>query len=281
MPVQESMQRSFARPVRSPQANTRKLFSGRRLFMYLVVLLVLVILASRVCGANPVTLATGILKGLSLLNLFVPPSWSDFPAMLQPIGVTVIMAFSATVLGTLLSVPCALAASSNVSPGWLRNTMRFLIAIERGLPEIVLLLFAVAAFGLGALPGLIALSIASIGMLAKLLADAVEEIEPKLLESISVTGATHAQVIRYAVIPQILPSLLANALFRFEVNVRASVLLGAVGAGGIGYVLSTSMSALEYQKATMAILSSLLLVLVSERISDHFRARVLNGEQKI
>jgi phosphonate transport system permease protein len=201
--------------------------------------------------------------------------------MLQPIGVTLVMAFSATILGTLLSVPCALAASSNIAPRWLRNSMRFLIGAERGLPEIVLLLFAVAAMGLGALPGLLALSVGSVGMLAKLLADATEEIDPKLLESISATGATHSQVIRYAVIPQILPSLLANALFRFEVNVRASVLLGAVGAGGIGYVLSTSISALEYQKAMMAILSSLLIVIVSERISDHFRGRILDGGQKI
>jgi phosphonate transport system permease protein len=279
--VHEGTLRSFLRRARSRRGDTHQSVSGVRRHIYLLVLLVLIVLASRVCGANPAAFVMGIGKGLSLLRLFFPPSWSDFPAMLQPIGVTVVMAFSATVLGTLLSVPCALAASSNVAPRWLRNFMRFMIGVERGLPEIVLLLFAVAAMGLGALPGLLALSIASVGMLAKLLADATEEIDPKLLESISVTGATHAQVIRYAVIPQIFPSLLANALFRFEVNVRASVLLGAVGAGGIGYVLSTSIYALEYQKAMMAILSSLVLVLVSERISDHFRARVLDGGQKI
>jgi phosphonate transport system permease protein len=281
VPIHESMQQPLVSGTRPRHPDTRRSLSGARLLGYLVVLLVLVLLASRVCGANPATFVTGIGKGLSLLNLFFPPSWSDFPAMLQPIGVTIVMAFSATVLGTLLSVPCALAAASNISPRWLRITMRFLIGAERGLPEIVLLLFAVAAMGLGALPGLLALSIASVGMLAKLLADATEEIDTKVLESIAATGATHSQVIRYAVIPQILPSLLANALFRFEVNVRASVLLGAVGAGGIGYVLSTSISALEYQKAMMAILASLVLVIASERISDYFRARVLDGGQKI
>jgi phosphonate transport system permease protein len=255
--------------------------TGVRRLGFVTVLVALIVLASRVCGVNLVTFTEGIGKGLILLKLFVPPAWSEFPDMLQPIGATVVMALSATVLGTLLSVPCALAASSNVAPGWLRSTMRFLIGFERGLPEIVLLLFAVAALGLGALPGLIALSISSVGMLAKLLADAMEEIEPQLLESIAVTGATHAQVIRYAVIPQILPSLFANALFRFEVNVRASVLLGAVGAGGIGYELSIAMASLEYQRATMAILSSLVLVIASERTSDFFRARILSGGQKI
>jgi phosphonate transport system permease protein len=248
-------------------------------FGIIAVLLALIVLASWICGVNVATLLAGISKGLSMLTLFLPPAWADFPGMLQPIAVTIAMAFAATILGTLLSVPCALAASSNISPGWLRNAMRFFIGLERGLPEIILLLFMVAALGLGALPGLIALSISSVGMLAKLLADSVEEIEPHLLESIAVTGATHAQVIRYAVIPEILPSLFANALFRFEVNVRASVLLGAVGAGGIGYELSIAMSSLEYQRATMAILSSLLLVVFSERLSDFLRARILSGGQ--
>ena len=206
-----------------------------------------------------------------------PPEWSAFPRMVQPILMTVVMALTATILGTLLSVPCAFAAASNVAPGWLRGTARLFIAIERGVPEILLLLFMVAAFGLGAFPGLIALSIASIGMLAKLLADAIEEVEVPLLESIFATGATRFQVMRYAIVPQVLPSLLANALFRFEVNVRASVLLGAVGAGGIGYELSTAMSALEYRRATVAILSSLLLVLFSERSADALRRRILQG----
>jgi phosphonate transport system permease protein len=247
---------------------------------FVTVFVVLLVLAGRVCGVNLADLRAAAGKGLSLLTLFFPPAWADVPSLLQPVLATMIMAISATVLGTLLSFPCALAASSNLAPGWLRLTTRCLIGFERGLPEIVLLLFAVVAIGLGALPGLIALSVSSVGMLAKLLADATEEIEPQLLESISVTGATHAQVIRYAVLPQILPGLLANALFRFEVNVRAAVLLGAVGAGGIGYELFIAMSALEYRRATIAIGASLLLVIISERTSDFFRARILNGGQK-
>jgi phosphonate transport system permease protein len=153
--------------------------------------------------------------------------------------------------------------------------MRAFIALERGLPEIVQMLLLIAVFGLGPVPGLVALSFGSIGMLAKLLADAIEEIEPHMLEAVEGTGATRSQVIRYAVVPQILPSLLANGLFRFEVNVRAGVILGAVGAGGIGYVMITAMNSMEYQKACMAMLLTLALVFVSERASDFFRARIL------
>ena len=241
------------------------------------VLAVLIVLASWACDVSVRGLVEGIGKGLGLLHLFFPPQWSSFPMMVQPILLTAVMSFAATILGTLLSIPCALAASSNVAPTWLRGVARFLIGLERGVPEIILLLFMVAAFGLGTLPGLLALSIASIGMLAKLLADATEEVDNHLLESIAVTGATHAQVIRYAIVPQVLPSFLANALFRFEVNVRASVLLGAVGAGGIGYELNVAMGALEYRRATLAILCSLTLVLLSERLADLLRARILDG----
>jgi phosphonate transport system permease protein len=240
-----------------------------------------IVLAGKVCGANLTDLWSGTGKAVSLAALFFPPSWQDVPRLLQPILVTMLLAITATVAGTLLSFPCALAASSNIAPPWLRLTMRCLIGFERGLPEIVLLLFAVVAIGLGALPGLIALSISSVGMLAKLIADATEEIELQLLESIRATGATHTQVIRYAVLPQILPALLSNALFRFEVNVRAAVLLGAVGAGGIGYELYMAMSALEYRRATIAIGSSLLLVMISERASDFLRARILAGGHRV
>ena len=114
-------------------------------------------------------------------------------------------------------------------------------------------------------------------MLAKLLADAVEEIEPSMLEAVAATGATRSQVIRYAVIPQVLPALLSNALFRFEFNVRQGIILGAVGAGGIGYVMSSAMNSLDFQKASMATLLTLGLVFCSERISDRLRARIFQG----
>ena len=197
--------------------------------------------------------------------------------MLQPMGITIVTAIIATILGMCSSVPCALAASSNLAPSPVRAISRGFIALERGLPEIVQMLLFVAIFGLGIIPGLVALSLSSIGMLAKLLADAIEEIEPQMLEAVAGTGASGSQVIRYAVIPQILPALLANGLFRFEFNVRAGVILGAVGGGGIGYVMSTAMNSADYQRACMATLLTLALVFSSERISDFFRARILTG----
>lgn len=237
----------------------------------------LTVFASWRCDMDPHSFVTGISKGFSLLQMFFPPDWSGFVGMLQPIAVTAVMALIATILGMCLSLPCALAASSNLAPPLVRQVMRAFIALERGLPEIVQMLLLIAIFGLGAVPGLIALAVSSIGMLAKLLADGIEEIEPHMLEAVEGTGATPSQVIRYAVIPQILPSLLANGLFRFEFNVRAGVILGAIGAGGIGYVMSTAMNSMDYQRASMATLMTLALVFASERISDFFRARIFGG----
>jgi phosphonate transport system permease protein len=120
------------------------------------------------------------------------------------------------------------------------------------------------------------LVIGSIGMLGKLVGDAIEEIDSRTVESVACVGASSAQVIRYAVLPQVLPSLVANSMFRFEVNIRASVLLGAVGAGGIGYELTTAMSQVEYSKATSAAIVSFALVLAAERVSDFLRSRLLS-----
>jgi phosphonate transport system permease protein len=241
------------------------------------VLLVLVALTAWRCEVHMKTFVLGIDKGLPLVGMFFPPEWSGMVGMLQPLGVTTVMAMAATILGMCLSLPCALAASSNLAPPPLRLMMRAFIALERGLPEIVQMLLLIAIFGLGPIPGLVALSFSSIGMLAKLLADAIEEIEPHMLEAVAGTGATRSQVIRYAVIPQILPALFANGLFRFEFNVRAGVILGAVGAGGIGYIMSTAMNSMDYQRACMATLLTLALVFITERVSDFFRGRILAG----
>jgi phosphonate transport system permease protein len=235
----------------------------------------LVVFSAWRCGVTVKAFAAGIGKGLGLISMFLPPDWGALASMLQPITVTTLIAILATILGMCLSLPCALAASSNLAPAPLCLVMRAFIGTERGLPEIVQMLLLIPIFGLGVIPGLVALCFSSVGMLARLLADTIEEIEPQIIEAVAGTGATQSQVIRYAVIPQILPALLANGLFRFEFNVREGVLLGAVGAGGIGYVMRTSMESADYRTASMASLLTLALVFITERVSDFLRARIL------
>ncbi|BET68648.1 phosphonate ABC transporter, permease protein PhnE [Opitutales bacterium ASA1] len=233
--------------------------------------------AAAQCNVSPSELVDGAVRGLEVLVFFFSPDWHALPELAGPALVTVLLAAVATPLGVALSAVFGLAAARNVAPGWLRTPARMLIGLERALPEIIILLLLVAALGVGPFPGVIALALGSIGMLGKLLADSVEEIDARVLESVETVGATRWQVIRHAVIPEVLPSFLANAIFRFEVNIRASVLLGAVGAGGIGFELSKAMSLLEYERAMSAVLLTLALVFGAERVSDFLRRRVLDG----
>ncbi len=204
-----------------------------------------------------------------------PPDVHALSAMLKPTLDTVLFAFLATIFGALMSLLLAFGGAANIAPSWLRNLCRFIMTVERALPEVIIILLLVAALGLGPFPGVVALSLGCIGMLGKLFADAIEEVSPQVLESVESVGASKGQVILYAVMPLILPSVIANTIFRFEVNIRLSVLLGAVGAGGIGYELFRAFSLLQYEKATTAILLTLALVFLSERLSDFLRKKIV------
>ncbi|CCH51571.1 Putative phosphonates transport system permease protein phnE [Fibrisoma limi BUZ 3] len=232
------------------------------------------------CKVDLDALRAGIPKGIEFISYLFPPDWTAFADMAMPALETILLAFLATVLGAFLSLFFGLAASSNIAPRWLRNLSRFLLATERSLPEIVILLLLISALGLGPFPGVIAMAFGCIGMLGRLFSDAIEEINPATLESIESVGARKLQVIAYGVLPQVLPSLLSNTIFRFEVNIRLSVLLGAVGAGGIGFQLYYSFQTLQYQRATTAILITLLLVFLSERLSNSIRKK-LSQEAKL
>jgi phosphonate transport system permease protein len=131
-----------------------------------------------------------------------------------------------------------LAGAGNIASPWVRNLSRFLLTIERALPEIIILLLLVSALGLGPFAGVVALSLGCIGMLGRLFADAIEEINPRILESIESVGANKLQLILFGVIPEVLPSLIANIIFRFEVNIRLSVLLlsSAIRKGYYGHI---------------------------------------------
>lgn len=230
-----------------------------------------------VCNVSLGALSKGIVDGVAFLGEMFPPDFSALPDMIYPAVETIMISFLATLFGALLSFFFALAGASNISPMWLKSISRFFMATERALPEIIIILLLVAALGLGPFPGVIALAIGCIGMLGRLFSDAIEEVNAKTIESVQSAGATKIQVIQYVIIPEILPSLISNTLFRFEVNTRLSVLLGAVGAGGIGYEIFYSFQLLEYERATTAILVVLLLVFMSERISDYFRKKILSN----
>ena len=230
--------------------------------------------AALVCGANIRGLNSGLINGFAFLGHMFPPDWSAFPELVKPAVDTIIIAVLGTFFGTLISLVFGLAAASNVAPRWLRNLTRGVIRIERALPEIIILLFLVAAFGLGPFGGVISLTIGCIGMLGKLFADAIEEIDPVSIEAIEALGASKIQVIWYGVLQPVIPSIISFALFRFELNIRLSVVLGAVGAGGIGLELYRAFSLLDYNRGLSALIITLALVFITERLSEFLRNKV-------
>ncbi len=251
----------------------------KRVFLPVVILTLLLWGGSVICQVEPAVLITGVPQGLDLLRQMFPPAWSAFPELVGPALETVQIALVGTVFGALLSLIISLFAASNLNPNRKgREIARGICSAERALPDLIVVLFFVAIVGLGPFPGVMALAVSSIGMLGKLFADAIEEIDPKPLESLAAVGATKAQIIRYAVLPQVLPSLIANTLYRFDVNIRMSIFIGVVGAGGIGFELLMAMRLLEFQTALSAIITILMLILLCEKLSDALRKSILGQE---
>jgi phosphonate transport system permease protein len=251
-------------------------YSFKRYTRYIIPVIVLLAVtegAAIVCGATFSGLRDGIIKGVGFFGFMSPPDWPAFAEMVQPAFQSIVIAFLGTVFGTLLSIVFALFASSNLSYKWVRNITRFLIGLERSIPEIVILLLLIAAFGMGAMSGIIVLALGCVGMLGKLLADVIEEIDPTMLESMESVGANKLQIIAFGVLPQIMPNLISYTLFRFEINIRLSVILGAIGAGGIGYELDYSFQMLQYHRAFTAMLVIIVMIFGTEQLSGMLKKK--------
>jgi phosphonate transport system permease protein len=205
-----------------------------------------------------------------------PPDLSVLPRVLNETLLTIQLAWVATVICAIFSVPIGFIAASNVvkSP-WLRKPVIFFLNADRAIDALILALFFVSAVGLGPFAGTIALGIHSVGMLGKLFADAVEAIDPGPVEALESAGAGKLATIRWAVWPQVAPHFISFFLFRFELNIRAAVVLGLVGAGGIGFILNMYMRLFQYQKVATVVLVILVLVMTVDFFSSRLRRSVL------
>lgn len=217
----------------------------------------------------------GWARGLRLLSGFLSPDftsrWEDIQAgLLESLS----MALTATAAGIALSIPVALGAARNLSPLPLYLTCRGLIAVSRSLQEVIVAILFVAMVGFGPLAGFLTLAFATVGFLAKLLAEAIEAIDPGQVESVRATGAGWWQVLDYGVVPQVLPRLIGLSLYRLDINFRESAVIGIVGAGGVGATLNTAMDRYEYGSAAAILILIVAVVLVTEYVSGWVRERV-------
>jgi phosphonate transport system permease protein len=190
--------------------------------------------------------------------------------ILESLTMTVV----STVLGILISIPIALGAARNMAPTPIYLFCRGIITISRTFQEVIIAILFVAMFGFGPFAGVMTLSFATIGFLAKLLAEDIEEIDPVQLEAIRATGAGWLQMVSYAVQPQVMPRLIGLSLYRLDINFRESAIIGIVGAGGIGAALNTSFSRYEYDISAAILLVIIGIVLVAEHVSGAIRKRI-------
>lgn len=218
----------------------------------------------------------GIERGQRFIGGFLRPDftsrWRDIS---QGLIESLTMTLTSTVVGVLLAIPVGLGAARNLVPFWLYSLCRGFIAVSRSLQEIIVAIFLVALFGFGAFAGFLTLTFATIGFMAKLLADDIEDIDKAQFEAIRATGASWWQSVNYAIQPQVMPRLIGLSLYRLDINFRESAVIGIVGAGGIGATLNTALSRYEYDSAGAILLIIIGIVLLAEYSSGFIRKRLL------
>lgn len=209
---------------------------------------------------------------LQLASEMVPPDFARWRHWLVPLRDTLAMSIAGTALAVAFSLPLAVLAAPNTTPTrWLGHAVRTLLAALRSVPELIMGVVFVAAVGFGALPGVLALGLHSVGMVAKFYAEAIEHVDPKPLEAARAAGAGRLQVVLHAVLPQVLPQLADITIYRWEYHFRASTVLGIVGAGGIGFELMAALRLIRYDQVAAILLVILGCVVVVDGLGARLR----------
>lgn len=216
-------------------------------------------------------------QAADLISRMFPPRWEYIHQLYRALWDTLNIATLGTILGVIMAFPVAFLAARNTTPSMLfvRPIALFIIVASRSINSLIWALLLVAILGPGVLAGILAIALRSIGFVAKLLYESIEEINPTSVEALESTGGSKMQVIDYAILPQILPAFLGISIFRWDINIRESTILGLVGAGGIGLFLSSSLNVLAWPQVTLIILVILATVVISESISAKVRKMLI------
>lgn len=212
---------------------------------------------------------------LDFLRRMVPPDPAVLRHAITGAIQTVQIALVGTGVAALLALPVGFAAAQNVAPPWLFYIARTLLNAFRAIDTLVYALFFVAAVGLGPFPGVLAVVAYTATVLAKLYSEAIEAIDPGPVEAVRATGAGPLQVLRWGVLPQLVPQFLSFTLYRFETNIRAAAILGFVGAGGIGFYIQNYLRMLNYPAASTVLMVLVALVMIVDFVSSRLRARLV------
>ncbi len=216
---------------------------------------------------------TGLDQGARFIGRMLPPDTSASKLELLAKGLyeSLEIAIIASALGIVLSLPIGLLAARNLMPGWITWPMRLFIALCRSFHQVIIAIVFVKAVGFGALAGILALTVASIGFVAKLFAEAIEEISLKQVEAVRSTGAPFMSVILYGVLPQVLTRFVGFATYQVDSNLRNSTMVGIVGAGGIGGTMFAAFQRFDYDFLLTILLSIIAVIMVSEMLQNRIK----------
>jgi phosphonate transport system permease protein len=227
-------------------------------------------------GVDIPRLLTNLTRGGDILAEFWPPDFRVVPRTIGPLLETIQIAVIASLIGCALALPIAFLASRVTSPNLVTYLLdRGILSVVRALPDVLYALIFVAALSIGPLPGILALILFNIAVVAKLLSETVDGVDPGPIEAARASGANRLLTVRWAVLPQVLPNYVAYSLYAFELNIRASAVLGIVGAGGIGNLINEYRRFFQYDNLLMVVVEILVLVIVVEWISIWLRRKLV------
>jgi len=250
----------------------------RTIFALLAIVAALCVLFAFL-GMSPASFIVDFRFVADLFHQMLPPNvalywtkWSIWTSLID----TLSMAFLGTILGGALALLLAFFAATNTSPHpAVRLLVRTLLVANRSVPHLIVILVLLIAVGIGPFAGMLALVFGSVGMYGKFFADSIEQADKLTLESVDSVGSTRAQTIRFAVLPQVMPSFVANLFYAFDYNLRAAIPLGVFGGGGIGFELAFANGLLHYKDVLAYTILIVVMITVMERLSDWVRRGIL------
>jgi phosphonate transport system permease protein len=225
---------------------------------------------------NLAKLAMGLPAFFDLMGRMLPPDLTVLPDLMHPMIETLEMALLGTTIPIFIALPLAFLSAVNTTPHPIVSVVvRTLIGALRTIPELIWAMVLVTAVGLGPFPGVIALTLHSIGGLGKFYYEAIESIDPGIMEAMEAAGASRFKVIMYGIMPNVLPLMMSSTLFYWEYNNRASTVLGLVGAGGIGLALTHALQDFRYPEVMTCLIMIVLILVVIDRFSAWLRGRII------
>ncbi|MGL4405624.1 MAG: phosphonate ABC transporter, permease protein PhnE [Notoacmeibacter sp.] len=264
----------------------------RQTWLGIAILLVAALVAAVVAEVRPVTFAENVFRFFSYFGrIFTlesgasvfsdPGEWFwGLRKWLVLLWETIVIAYVGTLLGATFGfILCFLASANLVSSPWIRVTAKRFLELCRTVPELVFALIFVTSFGLGPLPGVLAIAIHTMGALGKLFSEVVENISMQPVEGVSAAGGSWTQTVRFAVVPQVLSNFLSYTLLRFEINVRGAAVMGFVGAGGIGQDLVEAIRKFYYSDVSALLILIIVTVMIIDTVTERLRHAVIGLDQ--